>query len=84
MGKRSGKGNQDFELDSYDDFDEFDGDLDLKELSRDFYSTEWGDDFDEKRDRADARRRIERRREMKRLNSELNEWEEFGLGDDWR
>ena len=84
MGKRSGKQPREFDLDTYDDFDDFDDDVDMKELSRDFYSSDWGDDYDDKQDRADARRKIERRREMKRLHSELNDWEEFGLGEDWR
>lgn len=83
MAKRGGKNHRELEVESLDDFDEFDEDIDMKELARDSYSTEW-DDYDEKADRSDARRKIERRREMKRLYSELNEWEEFGLSDDWR
>lgn len=80
MAKKGGKHQSDLEDDFLDDIDELDGDLDV---SPDAYSADW-EDFDEKRDRADARRKIERRREMKRLYSELNEWEEFGLSDDWR
>ena len=81
MAKKGGKHDRD--LDVFDDFDDLDSDIDLKELSGDTYSADW-EDFDEKRDRTDARRKIERRREMKRLYSELNDWEEFGLSDDWR
>jgi hypothetical protein len=83
MGKKSGKNPREFELDEIDDFDDLD-DLDVKGLSRDIYSAEWDDEYEEKQDRADARRKIERRRDMKRLYSELNDWEEFGLNEDWR
>ncbi|MEJ2384363.1 MAG: hypothetical protein P8Y54_08175 [Xanthomonadales bacterium] len=84
MGKKSGKHLRDFELDALDDFDDFDDGIDLAAVARGFPDSEWEDDLDEKRGRGTARRKIERRREMKKLYSELNDWEEFGLSDDWR
>jgi hypothetical protein len=83
MANRGGKHHREVDLEPLDDFGDFDDELDVKELSKDVYDDDWGD-YDAKRDRADARRKIERRREMKRLYSELNDWEEFGLSDDWR
>ncbi len=80
MAKKGGKHQTDLDAEFLDDIDELDGDIDL---SQEAYGADW-EDFDEKRDRADARRKIERRREMKRLYSELNDWEEFGLSDEWR
>jgi hypothetical protein len=84
MGKKSGKLRRDFELDALEDFDDFDDELDLTTGTRGFDDSEWDDDPGEKRGRGTARRKIERRREMKRLYSELNDWEEFGLSEDWR
>jgi len=85
MGKKSGKHARDFDLDDVADFDDFDEDLDLAEVTRGFQGSEWDDEgFDDKRGRGNARRKIERRRDMKKLYSELNDWEEFGLSDDWR
>lgn len=78
MGKRTRKNNREFDDDPYDDFDDlYDDDFNIKEFSKDIYSTEWGDDRPD-RGRGNARRKIERRNEMKRLYSELNDWEEFG------
>jgi len=84
MGKKNGKNHRDFDLDDVDDFDDFDEDLDLAEVTRGFQGSDWDDDLGDKRGRGNARRKIERRREMKKLYSELNDWEEFGLSDDWR
>jgi hypothetical protein len=68
--------------DAYDEFDDFlDDDFDLRELSRDIYSTEWGNDYYyEKYFTGDSRKRVERRRDLKKLYSQLDEWEGFGDG----
>jgi hypothetical protein len=85
MAKKSGKHHREFEFDDLDEFDDFDEELDLNDASRGFQGSDWeDDDGDDKRGRGSARRKIERRREMKKLYSELNDWEEFGLSDDWR
>jgi hypothetical protein len=87
MSKKSRKKRQkidvEFDEDGFDDM--YDDDYDLDNLSRDIYSTEWGNyEFDnDKRGGSDARRRIERHRDMKKLYSELNDWEEFGTEDSW-
>jgi len=48
------------------------------------YDLEWfDDDLPGSGSRTDARRRIERYRDMKSLYSELDEWEEFGTRDEW-
>jgi hypothetical protein len=84
MSKKSRAKRQKVNLDFDDDFgDLYDDDFDLDDISRDVDKDEW-DDFDyDKRFKTDARRRIERRRDMKRLYSQLDEWEEFGARGDW-
>lgn len=79
MGKRIRKDNLEFDDGSYDDFDElYDDDFKIKNFKA-IDSAEWADDIpDRGRGRGSARRKIERRNEMKRLYSELNDWEEFG------
>ena len=48
------------------------------------YDLEWiDDDLPGGGTRTDARRRIERYRDMKSLYSELDEWDEFGARDEW-
>lgn len=54
----------------------FDDDLDLEGVGDDILDLDW--ELNEKPGRRDARRRIERHREMQRLYSELDDWEEFG------
>jgi hypothetical protein len=70
--------------DLFDDFDDFsfDEDLDLERLSRNLKNEEWGDPYD-RSPRGSSRRQIERRQELKRLYSELNDWEEFGETEHW-
>lgn len=83
MGKRARKHSRDFDFDPYDDFDDlYDDDLEKKEFARDIYSTEWGDHI-EKDKRISSRRQIERRNEMKKLYSQLDDFEEFGEHSDW-
>lgn len=79
MAKSKRKRRDISDFDSVDDFGHLDGEeFDLEELSRDIYSTEWSDDVSLSGDRLTARRRIERRREMHKLYSELDEWDSFG------
>lgn len=57
----------------------FDDDLDLEGAEDDIFLMDWeSDEKPGRRGRGDARRRIERHREMQRLYSELDDWEEFG------
>lgn len=70
MGKKVRKLSPEMDFDDFDDFDDHD-------LARDIFSTDW-DHYSEEKYPADARRKIERRRDMKKLYSQLNEWEEFG------
>jgi hypothetical protein len=80
MAKKARKHNREFKFDPYDDFDDmYDDDFDAKDLTRDFHSTEWGEEnLSDWNGHGSARRKIERRNEIKRLYSELNDWEEFG------
>ena len=79
--KRKFREKMDFEL--YDDVDFMhDEDMDIKDIARDFYSVDRDYDLEEE-SRITARRQIERRRDMKKLYSELDEWEEFGNYEDW-
>jgi broad specificity phosphatase PhoE len=57
--------------------------LDVKELSREIQSGEWDDYYEETEERFSARRKIERRNDMKKLYSQLDEWEQFGDRVDW-
>mgnify|MGYP001826317293 FL=1 len=71
------------DFEPYDDADFiYDDDMDIKDIARDFYSTDKDYDLEEE-SRITARRQIERRTDMKKLYSELDEWEEFGNYDDW-
>jgi hypothetical protein len=81
MGKRARKNYRNVGVENDDDFDDmFDDDFDAHELSRDIHSTEWGDDDAESS--VSARRKIERRKDIKKLYSQLDEWEEFGKSPD--
>ena len=84
MAKKARKQNREFEFEPFDDLDDmYDDDFDLKELSKDFFSTEWNEPS-QRSSHGTARRKIERRNEMRKLYSELNDWEEIGQTDDWR
>jgi hypothetical protein len=81
MGKRARKNYRNVSIENEDDFDDlFDDDFDANELSKDIYSTEWGDDDQDSS--FNARRKIERRKDVKKLYSQLDEWEEFGKNPD--
>ena len=75
--------------DGYDvDDDMFDDLGNIKELSKSFYSDEWEDPSGSER-RFSARRKIERRNDLKKLFSEFVDWDdinlrdEFDLNSDW-
>ena len=80
MSKNSKRKRRKLNIWSIEDAENFDNDFDLDELSRDIYSTEWGNDQSNE-GRLSARRKIERRKEQRQLYSELSDWEEFGLDE---
>ena len=83
MAKKARKKYKELDFDPMDEFDDLYGDdLDVKELSRDMQQGGW-DDYAETEDRFSARRKIERRNDMKKLYSQLDEWEQFGDRVDW-
>ena len=80
MVKKAGKKYSELDFDPYDDTDdEFEDALDVSET----YRSNWDDDGFESEERFSARRKIERRKDMKRLYSQLDEFEEFGDRVDW-
>ena len=85
MAKKAGKKYRELDFDPYDDADDLygDGELDDSELSRDMLSSDWGDDSLDAEERLSARRKIERRKDMRKLYSQLDEFEEFGDRADW-
>ena len=83
MASRKRKFRHKMDFEPHDDVDFiYDDDMDIKDIARDFYSTDRHYDLEEE-SRITARRQIERRTDMKKLYSELDEWEEFGNYDDW-
>ena len=79
MARKSRKHRQKLDFDVFENFDDgFDDDFELRELSND----DW-DDWDADEGKFTARRKIERRRDMKKLYSQLDDWEEFGSHVDW-
>jgi len=85
MAKKAGKKYRELDFDPYDDADDLYGDDELgdKELSGDFSGAGWGDEYLEAEERVSARRKIERRKDMRKLYSQLDEFEEFGDRADW-
>ncbi|MFC1776807.1 hypothetical protein ACFL3I_05650 [Pseudomonadota bacterium] len=73
-----------FDSDSFDEYeDELDGDLsDLGNFSKDFYSTDWEDPSGSER-RFSTRRKIERRNDLKELDSQFDDWDDFDLTTEW-
>jgi hypothetical protein len=64
------------DFDPYDEFEDLeDSELSMKDLARDFYSTDWDEYMED--GNMTARRKIERRRDYQKVYSELDEWEEF-------
>jgi hypothetical protein len=71
------------DFEPYDDVDFInDDDMDIKDITGDSYNADLYYEPDEE-SRIKTRRQIERRRELKKLYSELDEWEEFGDHEDW-
>jgi hypothetical protein len=85
MAKKAGKKYSELDFDPYDDADDLFGDAepDDSELAREIYSTDWDDDSLDAEERFSARRKIERRKDMRKLYSQLDEFEEFGDRADW-
>ena len=80
MAKSAGKKYRELEIEPFDDADDgLEDELDVGEFLR----TEWGEDFEETEERFSTRRKIERRRDMRKLYSQLDEFEQFGDHADW-
>jgi len=83
MSKKARKKHRELDFDPLDELDGlYDDDFDVNELSRGSHTTGWDDYFDTE-ERFSARRKIERRNDMKKLYSQLDEWEQFGDRADW-
>ena len=83
MAKKARKKYKELDFDPFDEFDDlYDDDLEVKELSKDIQHGGW-DDYFETEERFSARRKIERRNDMKKLYSQLDDWEQFGDRADW-
>lgn len=83
MASKKRKYHQKMDFNTYDGLDDLDDDnIDIEDIARDFFSADRRYDFDAD-NRITARRQIERRRDMQRLYSELDDWEEFGDNSDW-
>ena len=87
MASKHGPKNTDFDSDPFDDYDDLEDELDddlgnIKHLSKDFYSTDW-EDPNESDYRFSTRRKIERRKDLKDLYSELDDGDELDFGNEW-
>jgi hypothetical protein len=83
MAKKARKKYKELDFDPFDEFDDlYSDDLDVKELSGDPHGAGW-DDYLETEERFSARRKIERRNDMRKLYSQLDEWEQYGDRVDW-
>ena len=84
MAKRSKWDLENLDFDPYDD-DDIDADDDMDEfaeIARDIYSTDWEDPAPSGR-RISARRKIERRNELKELYSQFDDWDDIGPESYW-
>jgi len=82
MGKKARKSYRNVSIVDDDDFDDlFDDEFDADGLSGESYGASLEDQDDKDRG-INARRRIERRKDTKKLYSQLDEWEEFGSNHD--
>lgn len=83
MGSRAKQGLDEYEIDLYDDSDDFyDVDADLRGLARKINTEDW-ENFFGSDIQMTARRHIERKRDYMKLRSELDEWEQFGDSAGW-
>ena len=84
MAKKARKKYKELDFEPFEEFaDAYEDDLDLKELSGSMQDSDWDDSLDDAEDSFSARRKIERRNDMKKLYSQLDEWEQFGDRVDW-
>jgi hypothetical protein len=84
MASKKRKYRQKWDFDDYEDLDfTYEDDLEISDIAKDFYSADSRYDSEEET-RITARHQIERRKDMKKLYSELNDWEMYGDQDDWR
>ena len=84
MASKKRRYRQKFEFDPYDDLNfsnDYDDDVDIKDIARDFYST-YSDYEVGEESRITARRQIECRSDMKKLYSELEVLVDFGVSFD--
>jgi len=82
MARKKQEQYQDFDTDDFDDYALDSDDMDIRNLSKDFYSTEWEDPF-QTQERFSTRRKIERRKEIKDLYSQFDEWDDYDSRNDW-
>ena len=82
MAKKTRKHVPDLDFDSFDEFSDFDEeDFELKELAG-ATERDW-DEYDDPHASFSARRKIERHRDMRKLYSQLDDWEEYGEPSNW-
>ena len=84
MGSKHKRDLQEFGPDPYEEYDDdmIDDFDDIGDLTRDFYSTDWENPAGTRR-RVSARRKIERRNELKDLFMEFDDWDDDDLRNDW-
>lgn len=90
MGTKRKSKNNNFDSESFDDFDyydDFDDDFDtissdMRKVSKDFYSNDWKDPAGNER-KFSTRRKIERRNDLKNLFSQFDDYDDIELGSDW-
>jgi len=87
MGSKQSPKASDLDSDLYEDYEDYEDELDddlgnVKDLSKDFYSTDW-EDPSESDYRFNNRRKNERRRELKNLYSEPDDGDELDFGNEW-
>jgi len=81
MGKKARKTYLNLDIGDEDSFDDlFEDDFDASEPPKSIHIADWSDDNADAR--FTARRKIERRKDTKKLYSQLDEWEEFGKNPD--
>jgi hypothetical protein len=84
VGKKSKWDLEDLDFDSFDSYEsDSDSDFDdIAELAKDFYSTDWEDPAGSDH-RISARRKIERRNELRDLFSQFDDWDDPELEKEW-
>jgi len=91
MGTKNRPKTEVFDSEPYDDYDGFDDIYDdefddsignMKNVSKDFYSTDWEDPSGPE-SRFSTRRKIERRNDLKELYSNFDDGDELDFGNEW-